>query len=64
MEVRLPKGFLGKRWVVGFHDRGHGHGDFAVIVEGSEELIVKAPSREVAEHIATAHNALLGDRSC
>lgn len=25
---------LESEWAVGFHDRGHGHGDFAVILEG------------------------------
>lgn len=44
------------RWVVGFKDRGHGHGDFAVLVEETEELVVEAFSREVAEHIVSTHN--------
>jgi len=56
--------FLEKRWALGFRDRGHGHGDFAVIVEGSDELIVKTPSQEVAEHIMTTHNSLLDEGKC
>ena len=45
------------RWAVGFNDRGHGHGDYAVLVDGSQEIVVKAPSQEVAEHIVSVHNA-------
>ena len=50
-----------KRWTVGFKDRGHGHGDFAVIVEGTEELVAEVVgaegnSLELAAHIAKVHN--------
>ncbi len=47
-----------EKWVVGFYDRGHGHGDYAVIVDDGTaggEALVKCPSREVAEHIVAAH---------
>ena len=56
--------FLEKRWALGYRDRGMGHGDFAVVVEGSHELIVEAPSQEVAEHIMTTHNSLLDEGKC
>ena len=43
-------------WAVGFNDRGMGHGDYAVIVAGTDnDVVVKCPSREVAEHIVAAH---------
>ena len=45
-----------KEWAVGFKDRGHGHGDFAVIVADTTKVVVKCPSHEIAEHIVEAHN--------
>lgn len=46
-------------WIVGVSNRGHGHGDYAVIVKGpSKEVVVKCSSREIAEHIVGAHKFL------
>ncbi len=56
--------FLEKRWALGYRDRGMGRGDFAVVVEGSDELIVKTHLQEVAEHIITTHNSLLDEGKC
>lgn len=43
-------------WAIGFNDRGLGHGDYAVILTDKEsEVVVKCPSREVAEHILAGH---------
>lgn len=48
---------LDKTWALGFKDRGHGHGDFAVItLDTEEELVVKCSSKELAEHIIKVHN--------
>ena len=55
---------LEKRWALGYRDRGMGRGDFAVVVEGSDELIVKTSLQEVAEHIMTTHNSLLDEGKC
>lgn len=52
------------QWDIGFNDRGHGHGDYAVICLWEKRLapfvVVKCPCRAVAEHIVTTHNASLG----
>lgn len=42
-------------WVVGYCDQGMGHGNYAVLIAGTGEVVVKCPSREVAEHIVTSH---------
>ena len=47
---------LTSKWAVGFHDRGHGHGDFGVIVEQTEEVVVPKISEEMAEHLVEVHN--------
>ena len=47
---------LTSKWAVGFHDRGLGHGDFGVIVEQTDEVLVPKISRELAEHLVEAHN--------
>ncbi len=44
------------KWAVGFHDRGLGHGDYGVIVEQTEEVVVPSISKEMAEHLVEAHN--------
>ena len=46
-------------WVVGFNDRGHGHGDFAVLTKKKGILVAKCVSHEVAGHIVELHNASL-----
>ncbi len=57
---------LSERWAVGFNDRGHGHGDFSVVVAstteaGTAEVVVKCPSQEVAEHIMELQNSALDE---
>ena len=56
---------LNKKWSLGFKDRGHHHGDFAVIEKQSEvevlarqatTLVVEATNRELADHIIQVHN--------
>ncbi len=44
------------RWEVAFKDRGMGHGDFGVMTE-TGELVVECPSRDIAGHIVSIHNA-------
>ena len=48
------------RWEVGFHARGMGRGDFAVICNWDKRehpvVIVKCPTKEIAEHIVDTHN--------
>ena len=46
---------LNKKWSLGYKDRGHGHGDFAVLTV-EDDLIVECPNREVAQHIINLHN--------
>ena len=46
---------LASTWLVGYKDRGHGHGDFAVITQ-SGTLVVECVDRELANHIVTTHN--------
>ena len=62
------KQILASEWTVGFHDRGMGHGDFGVILEQTTEeieslaapiVVVKCETKELAEHIALAHNEKL-----
>lgn len=46
-----------ERWGVGFNDRGHGHGDYAVILDNHEGIVVvKTESLELAQHIVKLHN--------
>ena len=33
LQRRKPKIIMSNKWALGFHDRGHGHGDFGVILE-------------------------------
>ena len=47
---------LSAKWALGFHDRGLGHGDFAIIKEGSNDLIFGPLDRSIAEHVIDAHN--------
>jgi len=60
---------LRKRWALGFKDRGHGHGDFAVIEESPEgncpdlgvpaKPVVEVSSKGLAEHLIDLHNKSL-----
>ena len=47
---------LQSEWAIGFHDRGMGRGDYAVIEKDTEVVIIKCPYREIAEHITSIHN--------
>ena len=46
---------LAEQWVLGYRDRGHGYGDFAVVTT-SNRPVVEAPNRAIAEHIVQLHN--------
>ena len=50
------KRILTEDWKVGFHDRGHGNGDFGVITE-SDDLVVGKITLELAEHLVELHNS-------
>lgn len=53
------KGYFTARprpWKLGFHDRGLGHGDFAVL-DHFGDLVAKTPQRADAELIIAAVNA-------
>ena len=53
------KGYFTARprpWTLGFHDRGLGHGDFAVL-DRFGDLVAETPQRADAELIITAGNA-------
>jgi hypothetical protein len=55
---------MDKPWGLGFNDRGHGHGDYAVVVTtghaaATSEVVVKCDSRELAEYIVHLHNTYL-----
>jgi hypothetical protein len=51
------KDMISKKWALGFKDRGHGHGDFGIVVdEESGGMVVECPNRELAEHIISIHN--------
>jgi hypothetical protein len=43
-------------WSVGYRDRGHGHGNFAVL-DKFGDVVVEAPSQETAEFIVKSSNA-------
>lgn len=49
------KKIIEAKWMVGFKDRGLGHGDFGVIT-AKGEFVVGPCSHEVAEHIVKVHN--------
>ena len=50
---------LSSVWDIGYRDRGHGHGDFAVIVKKTGDLVVECPNHAVAGHIVEVHNNAL-----
>lgn len=45
-----------QNWFLGYRDRGHGHGDYAVLSDGG--IVVECLDRETAEHIILAHRLL------
>jgi hypothetical protein len=57
---------LKQKWTLGFNDRGHGHGDYGVIVAPPEEhdpevlhfgeVIVEQLDKELADHLIKLHN--------
>lgn len=49
---------IAAKWALGFNDRGHGNGDYGIILEESGELVIANCGREVAEHIIQLHNAM------
>jgi hypothetical protein len=51
------KSVMKRKWFVGFHDRGMGHGDFAVLArfKGRDIVVVKCPCREIADYICKLH---------
>ncbi len=51
------KKILSRLWAIGYKDRGHGHGDYAVIVKSNGELVVECPTEAIASHIVELHNA-------
>ena len=50
---------VNSRWAIGFHDRGHGHGDYAVLLEETGDLVAKVCTQELAEHLVEVHNTWL-----
>jgi hypothetical protein len=59
---------LEKPWHVGFKDRGHGHGDYAVLVTGEDpesyfSLVAEVKCGEqAAQHIVDLHNRSLKEK--
>jgi hypothetical protein len=60
--ARREKRKVSVKWAVGFRDRGHGHGDYAVITASKGELVVECDFLGMAKHIVDAHNATLKKR--
>jgi hypothetical protein len=54
-EEEKQKKLIEAKWMVGFKDRGLGHGDFGVIT-AKGEFIVGPCSHEIAGHIVEVHN--------
>jgi hypothetical protein len=48
-----------KKWALGFNDRGLGHGDFGIIIDGTSEVVVAPLDSIYARHIISLHNASL-----
>lgn len=46
-------------WTVGYHDRGLGRGDFAVLVKSTGALVVECPDLRTARRIVRDHNRSL-----
>jgi len=57
----MKKGMLDKVWVVGYRDRGMGHGDYAVMTR-LNDMVTECPSMQVASHIINLHNDYLASR--
>ena len=66
-EIEFKQGpAINQRWELGFHDQGMGRGDFAVICNWEKRefpvVIVKCPTKEIAEHIVDTHNESIKSR--
>jgi len=60
MESLTRKGYFTpppRPWVLGYNDRGLGHGDWAIL-DSFGDLVVKVPNRETADFIISAVNNL------
>jgi len=53
---RRIKKLLNSEWIVGFQDRGMGHGNFGIITKKKGLLITQEIPKEIAEHIVEIHN--------
>ncbi len=53
------KKILKSKWAVGFKDRGHGHGDFGIIVKKGEKLVLECPNKMIADYLVALHNESL-----
>jgi len=42
-------------WALGYRDRGHDHGDYAVMTKDGK-MVVECPNLYVSQHIITLHN--------
>ena len=47
------------RWSIGFKDRGHGHGDFAVLASSGRLLVAEVETKELAQMLIKQHNSHL-----
>ena len=47
---------LSAHWGLGWHDRGHGHGDFGVVTVGLERVVFEKLDKDLAEHVIKLHN--------
>lgn len=55
----IVKEIMSREWMLGYKDRGMGHGDFAVLDSVTSFTVLECASRELAEHVIELHNKSL-----
>jgi len=51
---------LKQKWALAFNDRGLGHGDYGIVAQNNDELIIGGLTQELALHLIELHNKSLG----
>ena len=58
IEKQFDDNLMKKLWVLGWNDRGLGHGDYGLMVDG-EVFLGPIANYDLAEHIIRLHNTWL-----
>ena len=53
--IEKEERLLNEEWVLGYMDRGHGHGSYGVVTVSHDEVLCPC-SQELAAHLVKIHN--------